>query len=239
MDVLAVAHRAGNSLSGLAAAPLLGADAVELDVHSYRGRLEVRHLKTAGPLPILWDRWELRGASEPRLELIDVLEATPPGVTLMLDLKGPRTSIGTATGRLLREQGWSRPLLACGRWWPAVCALAAAAPAVRPVLSVRNRVELALLLRRLATEPAPYGLSLHRSLLTRPLVGRLHQHVERVLTWPVEDLGALETVRSLGVTGVVSGDATVLAELSRGRRPTRGDIAETLDLRPMPYRWWC
>ena len=238
MDVLAVAHRAGNSLSGLAAAPLLGADVVELDVHAYRGRLEVRHLKTAGPLPFLWDRWELRAASEPRLELVDVLVATPPQVTLMLDLKGPRTLIGTATGRLLREQGWSRPVLACGRRWAAVDALAAELDQVQPVLSVRNRVELGLLLRRLDTAPAPYGVSVHASLLTRPLVGRLHQHLERVLTWPVEDLVALESVLSMGVTGVISGDAAVLAELTRADRSSPGRIAETADLPPMPYRWW-
>jgi glycerophosphoryl diester phosphodiesterase len=212
MDVLVVAHRAGNSLSGLAAAPLLGADAVELDVHSYRGRLEVRHLKTAGPLPFLWDRWELRAASEPRLELGDVLEATPPGVTLMLDLKGPRTSIGTATGRLLREQGWDRPLLACGRRWSAVDALAAELEQVRPVLSVRNRLELGLLLRRLDTAPAPYGVSMHGSLLSTPLIARLHRDVERVLTWPVNDLQALDRVLTHGVTGVISDEPATLRE---------------------------
>ena len=58
MTLLAIAHRAGNSLAGLREANRLGADVIECDVHAYRGRLEVRHLKTAGPLPFLWDRWE-------------------------------------------------------------------------------------------------------------------------------------------------------------------------------------
>ena len=56
--LLAVAHRAGNSLSGLQRARELGVDVVEADVHLRRGRLEIRHLKTLGPLPWLWDRWE-------------------------------------------------------------------------------------------------------------------------------------------------------------------------------------
>jgi len=34
MSVLAVAHRAGNSLAGLHAANLLGVDVVECDVHA-------------------------------------------------------------------------------------------------------------------------------------------------------------------------------------------------------------
>ena len=63
---LAIAHRAGNSLAGLHAANELGVDVIECDVHRHRGHLEVRHLKTAGPLPFLWDRWELAPASAPR-----------------------------------------------------------------------------------------------------------------------------------------------------------------------------
>ena len=63
---LAIAHRAGNSLDGLHQANLLDVDVVECDVHAHRGRLEVRHLKTAGPLPFLWDRWELASARAPR-----------------------------------------------------------------------------------------------------------------------------------------------------------------------------
>ena len=55
MNVLAIAHRAGNSLTELRQAAALGVDAIECNVHE-RGRLEVRHLKTAGPLPFLWDR---------------------------------------------------------------------------------------------------------------------------------------------------------------------------------------
>ena len=217
MDVLTVAHRAANSLAGLHSALEIGADVVELDVHAYRGRLEVRHLKTAGPLPFLWDRWELHPASAPRLGLAAVLASAPDDCTLMLDLKGPRTSTGPAVGRLLRERGWSSPVLACGRWWPAVDALAAELPLVRPVLSVRNSVELRLLRRRLGVTPAPYGVALHRSLLTDQRVRQLHRHVERVLTWPVNDVRTLDTVLAIGVTGVISDNPGLLADLSRGR----------------------
>jgi hypothetical protein len=52
-EVLAIAHRAGNSLSVLHAANCLHVDVIECDVHHYRGRLEGRHLKTAEPLPFL------------------------------------------------------------------------------------------------------------------------------------------------------------------------------------------
>ena len=45
------------------------------------------------------------------------------------------------------------------------------------------------------------------------VVEQLHQHVERVLTWPVNDRHALETVLAYGVSGVISDDAGILAEV--------------------------
>jgi glycerophosphoryl diester phosphodiesterase len=213
MSVLAIAHRAGTSLAGLASANDLGVDVIECDVHRHRGRLEVRHLKTAGPLPFLWDRWELRSASAPRLGLAELLAADRHGTTFMLDLKGrhPRTS--RAVAGLLHEVGHSRPLLACGRWWPAVEGLAADLDYVRPVLSARTRGELARLRRRLATGPAPFGVSVHVSLLGAREVAELHQRVELVMTWPVNDQQSLEAVLGYGVTGIISDEAAVLAEV--------------------------
>ncbi|WP_148575569.1 glycerophosphodiester phosphodiesterase [Nocardioides caldifontis] len=211
---LAIAHRAGNSLAGLRRANELGVDVIECDVHAGRDHLEVRHLKTAGPLPFLWDRWELASASAPRLGLHELLEADQHGAVFMLDLKGRRAGMAEAVADLLHEG--RREVIACGRWWPAVDRLARL-PFVRPVLSVRNRVELGRLRRRLAspstTTPTPYGVSVHRTLLTPTLVAELHDAVEIVMTWPVNDVAALDAVLGLGVSGVISDEADVLAEL--------------------------
>ena len=106
MTVLAVAHRAGNSLAGLQSARELGVDVVECDVHRHRGRLEVRHLKTAGPLPFLWDRWELAPAGAPRLGLDELLAADQRGSTFMLDLKGRRVATGRADLDEVVGQDW-------------------------------------------------------------------------------------------------------------------------------------
>ena len=165
MSVLAVAHRAGNSLPGLVAANELGVDVIECDVHRHRGNLEVRHLKTAGPLPFLWDRWQLASASAPRLGLDQLLAADRHQTTFMLDLKGRNPGTSRAVARLLHEVGHSRPLLACGRWWPAVECLAEGLGYVQPVFSARTLGELVGLRRRLAAGPAPLGVSVHVSLL--------------------------------------------------------------------------
>ncbi len=120
MTLLAVAHRAGNSMARLHSAVALGADVIEADVHSYRGRLEIRHLKTLGPLPWLWDRWELHPASAPRTGLHDLLQAADGGATFMLDLKGRRAEIGDRVARMLHAYAPGRPVLICSRYWPAL-----------------------------------------------------------------------------------------------------------------------
>lgn len=218
MTVLSIAHRAGNSLAGLHAANTLGVDVIECDVHEFRGRLEVRHLKTAGPLPFLWDRWELVAGSAPRLGLAELLEANLHGTTFMLDIKGRRTSAARSVATLLHEGGHHRSVLVCGRWWPSIDALAEL-DYVRPVLSARNRAELGRLLTRLASAPpgSTHGVSVHRSLLDEFVVAELHRNVEVVMTWPINDVESLDTALRIGVTGIISDEPHVLAELQARR----------------------
>lgn len=216
MPVLSIAHRAGNSLEALHAASDLGVDVIECDVHEHRGRLEVRHLKTAGPLPFLWDRWELAWASTPRLNLGELLLAEEQGTTFMLDIKGRRSSAARSVARLLHQRGHHPPVLVCGRWWPSVETVAEL-PFVRPVLSARNSRELARLHQRLATGPPVHGASVHLTLLTEEVVAALHRHVEVVMTWPVNDVAALDAMLAIGVTGIISDERHVLAELAARR----------------------
>lgn len=214
MRPLVIAHRAGNSLAGLHAANALGVDVIECDVHEHRNRLEVRHLKTAGPLPFLWDGWELASASAPRLGLAELLEANRHETLFMLDLKGRRTSAASSVARLLYEGGHHRPVLVCGRYWPVVDALAEL-PFVRPVLSARNRAELARLRQRLSSTGHTYGASIHRSLLDKAIVAELNDSVEVLMTWPINDIASLDHMLDMGVTGIISDEDEVLAELIR------------------------
>jgi hypothetical protein len=216
VTVLAIAHRAGNSLAGLHEANALGVDVIECDVHHHRGRLEVRHLKTAGPLPLLWDRWELASARAPRLGLRELLVSDRHGATFMLDLKGGSPALGTAVAELLHDVAGHQRVLACGRRWPVVERVAEL-PFVDAVLSARNRLELARLHTRIAAGPEVRGVSLHRSLLSEDLVRDLRRRVETVMTWPVDDADGLDRVLALGVNGVISDEPDVLAAVVRGR----------------------
>lgn len=212
---LAIAHRAGNSLAGLREANGLGVDVIECDVHHHRGRLEVRHLKTAGPLPFLWDRWELVPASAPRLGLQELLDAGRHGTTFMLDLKGRGTQVAAAVARSLHDAGDHRPVVVCSRHWPAVDALSGL-DYVRPVLSARTARELVSLGHRLDRSTV-HGVSVHRSLLDAGTVDRLRRQVEVVMSWPINDLASLDQVAGFGVNGIISDEPAVLTEVLNRR----------------------
>ena len=217
VSLLAIAHRAGNSLAALQAAAQAGADVIEADVHSSRGRLEMRHSKALGPLPYLWDRqpWQLTPRSVPLLQLAELLDALPGEATLMLDLKGVGR-VGVRTAEAVHARLPQQPVLVCSRWWPSVQAFAGI-PWARRVLSARTPAELARLRRRLRTGGTAHGVSLHRSLLSAAVVAELRSQVELVMTWAVDDLDTLDQVVALGANGIISNEVDVLRAVTAHR----------------------
>ena len=204
MSALRVAHRAGNDLAALAAAVAAGADVVEADVHLRRGRLEVRHAKSLGPLPWLWEPWYL--VRDEPLHLADLAAAVPAGTTLMLDLKGWQPWLGV---HVRSAMAGAAPYAVCSRHWRTLDAFSAV-PEVKVVHSVRSRFELRRLGARLGRHRT-WGLAVHRDLLDPPLVRRLRMQAEVVMTWPVDDAACLGEVLRLGVDGVISNRPDVLA----------------------------
>lgn len=205
MTVLQIAHRAGNDLALVAPALALGADLIELDVHLRRGRLEIRHGKSLGPLlPLLWEPWYL--LRDPRLQLADLLEALPAEATLMLDLKGWQPWLGRL---VLEAMAGSGPYVVCSRHWRMLDAFADR-PEVRVVHSTRTTAELARLDARLAVH-ATWGVSVHRELLTAARVRWLKERADVVMTWPIDTTAAYDEVVGLGVNAVISNDLAVLA----------------------------
>ena len=209
--MLAVAHRAGNDLDVLRKAALLGADIIEADVHLHRGRLEVRHEKSMGPLPWLWDKWKVYPADLERMLLDELMDALPTGTTVMLDLKGVGR-VGPETLRHLHERTVEHPLLVCARWWPSAQAFLDA-PWAKVLLSARGRAEIARLRRHLRAGSPPYGVSLHLSMLTPELVAEVQSYGTLVLSWPVDDRASLERAKQLGIDGAITKDLDIVREL--------------------------
>lgn len=204
MSVLHIAHRAGNELSLLEPAIALGADLLEADVHLRRGRLEVRHGKSLGPLPWLWEPWYL--LRDPRLELAELRHGLPAGAMLMLDLKGWQPWLGRLVREAMADAG---PYVVCGRHWRMLEAFADL-PQVNVVHSARTVRELRRLDDHLSRHRT-WGVSVHRELLTMERVARLRQHADVVMTWPIDTVAVFDEVVALGANGVISNDLAVLA----------------------------
>jgi glycerophosphoryl diester phosphodiesterase len=202
-----VAHRAGNDLTHLEEAERLGVAFVEADVRLWRGRLEVRHLKTLGPLPILWDRWRLGNPFAPRLELRDVLASAHPGTHFLLDLKGRRARLGELVlDALLRD----RPVTVCARS-RRLLAPFIGLEGVHVFQSVGSRRQLKALLRT-ADGLLLDGVSIHARLLDEEVLADLRRRTSTVFSWPVNSVQRAQQLVSLGVDGLISDRPEILAE---------------------------
>jgi glycerophosphoryl diester phosphodiesterase len=197
-----VAHRAGNDLVLLERARRLPVRFVEADVHLYAGRLEIRHLKTVGPLPILWDRWELASPWTPRLLVDRLLGATATGPELILDLKGRDRRLPARLARELARHAPGRPLTICSRSWPLLEPLLGL-PGVRVVHSVGSRRQLEALIDPPAPSPLE-GVSIHRRLLTPAVVADLRRRAGLIMTWPIATAHDARRLAGWGVDGVIT-----------------------------------
>lgn len=222
--LLAVAHRAGNSLADLRAALAAGVDLVEADVHLYRDALEVRHRKAIGRR-LYWEQWtELtrrRHTVVPKLA--EVLAAAAGDPRLLLDLKGPSCRVAPRVAAALRAHAPGVPVAVCTKQWGMLDAFVGD-PHVRRILSVSDPVQLARLRARLRRQRA-YGVSVRLRLLTAAVVAELRRGADIVLAWPVDTEAALASARRLGVTGVIGKDLAMLTRLVATRESPRLDLA--------------
>ena len=173
---------------------------VEADVRLHRGRLEIRHLKSAGPLPLLWDRWELTRYRRPWFELDALLEATDAATELMLDLKGARLTLADRVAERLRPYLAVRRFTICARRW-ALLEPFADLP-VRRIRSVGSRRQLERLLDGHKDDGA--GVVVHARLLDAAVVAELRTIAAVVLSWPVNTPERARELLSLGVHGLIS-----------------------------------
>ena len=188
---------------GLQIAEALGVQAIEADVHLFRGRLEVRHLKTLGPIPILWDRWRLANPFSPRLVLAELLAAVDGGTELVLDLKGrdPRVATDVLEALAPRLRAGGRTTV-CARHWPLLEELEGVR-GLRLVHSVGSSRQLRRLLRRHRGRRLE-GVTIHERLLDSRTARELHELADVILTWPVNTLERAQELVGLGVEGLIS-----------------------------------
>ncbi|HLB22834.1 MAG TPA: glycerophosphodiester phosphodiesterase [Dehalococcoidia bacterium] len=199
---IVIAHRHGNDLALLGEAARAGAAFVEADVWAYRGRLEVRHAKTLGPTPLIWDRWYVRRRPARPLVLEEVLAALPAGMGIMIDLKGSDRRLPEMLLSALQGHGGAGPVMVSARFWDHLPSLRA-----HPELTLFHSVGSAGQLRRvrpLLELRENDAISIHYQLLDATTVRSLKGQVSMVATWPINDEERLREVVGWGVDAAIT-----------------------------------
>ena len=190
---------------------------VEADVWFNAGIIEVRHLKTMGPIPLLWDRWELRTGWTPRRRLEQLLDEASPSTRFMFDLKGTDLRLAEALRAQMAASAPGRRYWVCSRSWDLLEPFRSH-PDVQVAHSVGSTAQLRAVRAHLTWE-THHAISIHRRLLTAAVVGSLKELASAVITWPVNSWADFEAVRELGVDGITSDSLDLIRALSERREP--------------------
>ena len=211
MPPFVVAHRAGNCLDRLREAERFGVALIEADVRLFHGRPEIRHLKTVGPLPLYWDRWALASPFRRSLTLSELLHSSAGTTELMLDLKGSKLRLAEIVREEIEPYLPGRRFTVCARSWALLDAFDGLP--VRRFASVGSRRQIPNLLRRFG-ETGVDGVSIHERLLDARVVADLRSVAGLVLTWPVNVPGRAHELMRMGVDGLISDHAGVIAPVA-------------------------
>jgi len=214
-ELVLIAHRAGNETSLLRSAEAAGADVIEADVWFNDGALEVRHLKTMGPIPVLWDRWALRPGWTPRRQLDQLLAEAAASTRFMFDLKGTDPLLPEVLAEQMAAIAPERPYWVCSRGWDLLEPFQRR-PGVQVVHSIGSERQLRDVWARL-TWHTQHAISIHRKLLTSAAVAALKEKASVVVTWPVNSQADFELVRGLGVDGITSDSIELIGTLAEER----------------------
>ncbi len=218
---LRIAHRGGNALKRLAEAERANVDVVELDLWLHRGRLDVRHAKSTGRLPLLRDGWSARPGRAGRLQLANVLDSAQPGTRLMLDLKGSDADLPRMAMNLMAERRPGEPYLVSSKVW-GLLAPFSSLPHVLAIYSCGSRKALAETLEIARRDGLP-AVGTHRRRLDPQRVADLREHVPECFAWGVDDRQDARELVQWGVTGIISDNYEMLRNLGRSAR--RGQAA--------------
>jgi glycerophosphoryl diester phosphodiesterase len=204
-----IAHRAGN-LAELVAPALTVADGVELDVHLFRNRLEVRHAKIlVWPFARLWEKWHLLPPHAPRPALAEILAAMPPGTALWFDLKGYTSRLPRATHAAAGDR--ADATYSTRQWW--LLRWVRRNTSARTMRSVGSRWQRWLVTKVRFHGPAD-GIVIAERLLQDGWTERLRARAPVLVAWGVADRARADELVAAGVDGLILDDL----ELARALR---------------------
>lgn len=209
------AHRAGNNRAHALRAIEAGADLLETDIWLHKGRLELRHKQTLGPIPILWEKWSIAPGWTPRYTLRELLHDAPEDILLFLDFKGEEMELGPEVLKELQRSAPGRVVAICGRNYPQLQTIADE-PNILCFYSVGDDEEWPTAQELIAASDYP-ALSIHASLATPDRMTWINELGGVVVCWDVQSEEHMRELRELGVDGFTTDNPKLLTRI-RGLR---------------------
>lgn len=205
------AHRAGNSRAHALAAIEAGADLLETDIWLHKGRLELRHKRTLGPIPILWEKWSIAPGWTPRYYLRDLLHDVPEEALIFLDFKGDEMDLGPEVLKELQQTAPNRTIAICGRNYPQLQTIANE-PNIICFYSVGSDEEWPVAKELIAASEPP-ALSIEAKFATRERLAWMRDLDGLVVCWGVQTIERMTELRELGVDGFTTDSPDLLTRI--------------------------
>jgi glycerophosphoryl diester phosphodiesterase len=202
--VLGVAHNAGNNLGTLAKALRYGADAIEVDVISARGRLVAGREQPLPRLARLLHRGPTLAEVWDRVAAVDVVK---------LDIKQTDRGFLDELIAFLAPRAKSRRVMIASGDPAALLYLHSRLPDVTLLFSAGWPDAVHKLQSDRALQENIGGVSLFQGLADANLVAWLHEHKLFVLTWTVNDSQRFNELVRLGVDGITTANLAILRAL--------------------------
>jgi glycerophosphoryl diester phosphodiesterase len=204
--VLGVAHNAGNNLGTLSKAVHYGADVVEIDVISARGRLVAGRNQPWG-----WLARQVFGGPT----LVQAWAAATAAGIIKLDLMQTDRGFLDDLVAFLAARAGSRRVMISSRDVSALLYLHSRLPNVTLLFSVAGPDAVHRLKSDSALRSAVGGASVFHGLVDRNLVTWVHAHQLVILAWTVNDGERFNQLVRLGVDGITTANLAILRALSR------------------------
>jgi hypothetical protein len=201
-----VAHRAANSPTDVTA-PWYGADALELDVHRFRRRLEVRHSKVLWPSAIRWDRWHIVPRATERVRFDEIVASAGADTHLWVDLKGFGSRLTDDV--LVRVADRRQTTLSSRSWW--ILRRASRLPNVRTVHSIGSRYQLRAIRSRWLR--GVDAVAIDQRFVDPAVLLDLRRVAAAVFVWGVVDADRAMTLIAGGVHGIIVDGPDLVMEI--------------------------
>ena len=200
-----IAHGGGNTPELARGALQARADYLEVDLWLHNRQFEARHERRFPfHFPVFYEKWYMRRAPRRPFRLPDVLSCSCPGAGVFLDLKNGGVEAARLVAEAVAGAPPACPVAASSQVWGLLRPLAAAAPEVSLFYSIDVQAKLDLFLSVSLRDHAPHGVSCRHTLLTRAVIGALHERGLDVVAWTVDDETRAAELIAMGVDAITT-----------------------------------